>query len=214
MQLDQRIQIRFQQLEHVAYQNNHIRTHYEGEGIFYDSEKWHQWSTSALHLLQLAFGTQSVHFQNFKKIYESPRIYPLDEASGVLAAAKEDYEGGYVTSLQTAISGEIFGDFVALAKQSLADKHKDVAAVLACAALEDALKRYASAHGINVDNKKMRNVIKDLASKGLIVGTQKSLLDQMSNIRNLAMHAKWDKFTPADVNSVIGYVEQFLLIHF
>jgi hypothetical protein len=138
----------------------------------------------------LAFGTQSVHFQNFKKIYESPRIYPLDEASGVLAAAKEDYEGGYVTSLQTAISGEIFGDFVALAKQSLADKHKDVAAVLACAALEDALKRYASAHGINVDNKKMRNVIKDLASKGLIVGTQKSFLDQMSNIRNLAMHAK------------------------
>jgi hypothetical protein len=28
------------------------------------------------------------------------------------------------------------------------------------------------------------------------------------------MHANWEKLTPADVGSIIGFVEQFLLSHF
>jgi len=36
----------------------------------------------------------------------------------------------------------------------------------------------------------------------------------MPKIRNSAMHADWEKLTPQDAGSVIGFVEQFLLVNF
>jgi hypothetical protein len=113
--------------------------------------------------------------------------------------------------MQAAISGEIYGDFVLLAKGALAEGAKDVAGVLACAALEDALKRFASLNGLDVSGKAMQEVVNALKSKGLVGGAQKTLLDAMPKIRDLAMHADWQKLTPQDVGSVIGFVEQLLL---
>lgn len=60
----------------------------------------------------------------------------------------------------------------------------------------------------------MQEVINALKAKGLVSGPQKSLLDSIPKVRNAAMHADWQKITPQDVGSVIGYVEQFLLTHF
>jgi hypothetical protein len=37
------------------------------------------------------------------------------------------------------------------------------------------------------------------------------LLDAMPKIGDFAMHANWGKISDADVNSVIGFVEQFLV---
>lgn len=45
-------------------------------------------------------------------------------------------------------------------------------------------------------------------------GAMKSMLDAMVSIRNKALHADWGNISDADVNSVIGYVEQFLLNKF
>ena len=133
---------------------------------------------------------------------------------GIFRGTKADYDGGYAFSIQATISGEIYGDFVGLAKTALAEGAKDVAAVLACAALEDALKRFALMNGLPVSDKVMQEVVNALKTKGLVGGAQKSLLDTMPKIRDYAMHANWDKITPQDVGSVIGFVEQFLLAKF
>lgn len=53
-----------------------------------------------------------------------------------------------------------------------------------------------------------------LKGKGFVSGAQKSLLDTMPKIRDLAMHAEWQKIAPQDVGSVFGFVEQFLLTQF
>jgi len=89
-----------------------------------------------------------------------------------------------------------------------------VAAVLACAALEDALKRLALLNDLDVSDKSMQDVVNALKSKGLVGGAQKTLLDTMPKIRDYAMHANWNKITPQDVGSVIGFVEQLLLTKF
>jgi hypothetical protein len=117
-------------------------------------------------------------------------------------------------NIQMSFSGEIFGDFVSAAKAALDEGNHTVAAVLACAALEDALKRYATSKGLVVDNKTMDEVVNALKSQGLVSGPQKSLLSAMPKIRNHAMHADWEKLTPQDAGSVIGFVEQFLLSNF
>jgi hypothetical protein len=215
MRLDERILKRFNELEQATSQVTIIpRGQHTAEHV--DDGSWQRWSTSALNLLENAFGPQSVHLRNFRQIYDQFRHWrtDLEAARGVFRAAKEDYEGGYIFSLERAVSGEVFGDFVLLAKKSLDEGHKDVAAVLACAALEDALKRYAWAEGLHVDNEDMQQVVNALKSKGLVSGAQKTLLDTMPKIRDYAMHANWTKITPQDIGSVIGFVEQFLLEKF
>jgi hypothetical protein len=140
--------------------------------------------------------------------------YSVNELKGIFLSAKEDFEGGYVFDIDLRVSGEVFGDFVAMARPSLSEGHTDVAAVLACAALEDTLKRFATANGLNVGEKSMQDVVGALKSKGLVSGAQKSLLDTMPKIRDFAMHANWEKISAPDVSSVIGFVEQFLLSKF
>lgn len=178
--------------------------------------EWKQWATSAQSLIRTVYGEGDPHCQNFDTAYKSCSGYDYDvnTLKGLFLSAKEDFESGYVFDIDLRVSGEVFGDFVALARRSLSEGHKDVAAVLACAALEDALKRFATANGLKVEEKSMQEVVNALKSSGLVAGAQKSLLDAMPKIRNIAMHADWSKLSEPDVSSVIGFVEQFLLSKF
>ena len=180
------------------------------------SGEWEAWTTSAQNLIKAVLGENSPHYRNFTDAYKHcvGDERHIKKLQGIFKSAKEDFEGGYVFNVDLRISGEVFGDFIVLAKQSLAEGYKDVAAVLASAALEDSLKRYAQVKGLNVNDKKMTAVINALKSEGLVSGAQKSLLDAMPKIRNYALHAEWEKISEPDVNSIIGYVEQFLLSKF
>ncbi|HQT30161.1 MAG TPA: hypothetical protein PLE48_02455 [Thiobacillus sp.] len=185
-------------------------------GTHVSTGEWKQWATSAQSLIRAVYGESDPHRQNFDDAYRgcSGYDYDIQALKGLFLSAKEDFEGGYVFDVDLRVSGEVFGDFVALARQSLSEGHKDVAAVLACAALEDALKRFAMANGLDVGEKNMQEVVNSLKSKSLVAGAQRSLLDAMPKIRNIAMHAEWGKLSEPDVNGVIGFVEQFILSKF
>lgn len=188
----------------------------DGVFNFYIPDQWQQWATSAHHLLRIAFGDTSPHYLNFAKVYEKCKGWDNEVGAlkGIFLAAKADYEGGYAFRVEAVISGEIYGDFVALSKRALSEGFKDVAAVLACAALEDALKRFALMNGLEVSDKVMQEVVSALKAKGLVGGAQKTLLDTMPKIRDYSMHANWEKITAQDVGSVLGFVEQLLLTKF
>jgi hypothetical protein len=183
---------------------------------WYDTASWRQWATSVMNLIKGVFGETSPHYENIQMAYSECNGHEryVEGIKGIFKAAKADFDGSYLFNLQASVSGEIFGDFVSLAKAILQENFKDVAAVLACAALEDALKRYADLNGLDVNNKVMQEVVSAIKSKGLVTGAQKTLLDSMPKIRDYAMHANWEKITSQDVGSVIGFVEQFLLTHF
>ena len=185
-------------------------------GIYAPSGPWEKWATSAESLVRAVFGKESPHYVNFAAAREKCRGYEheIKKLQGIFQSAQESFEGGYVFDVELSVSGEIFGDFVVLAKQALAEGQKDVAAVLASAALEDALKRYSKANGLEVDDATMQEVIGAMKSKGLVSGARKSLLEAMPRFRNSAMHAEWEKVMKPEVSSVIGFVEQFLLSEF
>ncbi|WP_229467566.1 DUF4145 domain-containing protein [Massilia sp. Mn16-1_5] len=185
-------------------------------GGYVPAGKWQGWATSAQSLLRAVFGDSGQHYINFTATYNDCKGYAYEILAmfDILNSAKEDFEGGYVFNVDLRVSGEVFGDFVGLARTALNEGHKDVAAVLACAALEDALKRYAAAKGLGVEEKAMADVINALKGAGLVAGAQKAMLDRMPTIRNYALHANWEKISEPDVGSVIGFVEQFLLTKF
>jgi hypothetical protein len=185
-------------------------------GAYYDPADYLGWAVSAQNLILAVFGEASPHYTNFVSTLENCKrsLRGVDALIAVFVCAKGAFDGGYVFNVDLTVSGEVFGDFVAMAKQALSDGYKNVAAVLACAALEDTLKRYALSNGLTVDAKTMQDIVNALKSKGLVTGAQKSLLDPMPKIRDYAMHANWDKITEQDVGAVVRYVEQFLLSKF
>ena len=205
-----------QRFEELQKESDSLPFEQDGRICYARSGSLEKWATSCQNLIRAVFGEESPHYINFTSALDKYSGYESEVRGlqGVFQSAKEDFEGGYVFNVDLQISGEVFGDFVVLAKQSLTEGHKDVAAVLASAALEDALKRYANAAGLNIDNQSMVEVINALKSEGLVSGAQKSLLDAMPKIRNSAMHANWEKISGPDVSSVIGFVEQFLLTKF
>jgi hypothetical protein len=158
------------------------------------------------------FKQLSIHVKEAERTYVDLR--GLDRCRGAFLGAKSDVDGGYVFRLEATLTGEVFGDMVTAAKAALAESRIEVAAVLASAALEDALKRYAIANGLSVDGKTMEDVVNALKSKGLVGGAQKTLLSAMPKIRNQAMHADWKSLTAQEVGSLLGFTEQFLLAHF
>jgi hypothetical protein len=188
-----------------GYRNTHVTNGF-----------WRKWATSAQSLINAAFGSTAPHVRNFNSLYDTCQgeDYEVRALHAVFQSAKADFEGGYVFNVDLRVSGEVFGDFIALARQALSEGHKDVAAVLACAALEDVLKKYASITQIDVTDKTMTEIINALKSAGLVAGAQKTLLDAMPRIRNAALHADWTKLTEPDVGSVIAFVEQFLITKF
>jgi hypothetical protein len=185
-------------------------------GGYIVQREWHAWLASALQLIISVFGNSSPHTRVLQKCagVEFPMAYLLDQALGAFDGARNDYLAGMATNLRTEFAGEILGDFVVLAKAALSENQVTVAAVLASAALEDALKRFARSQGLNVDGADMQQVVNALKGAGLVGGAQKTLLDTMPKIRDWAMHANWEKLTAADAGSIIGFVEQFVTAKF
>jgi|GEM_PF-3872343 len=198
--IQDQVKLRFEQLAEQAQKIPFVRTDYSHCA---DQKSFYAWASSALNLIQGVFDKDSSHYERLHA--EVARISNnyidedhLNACRGVFLGAKSDVDGEYLFNLQMSFSGEIFGDFVSAAKAALDDGNHTVAAVLACAALEDTLKRYATSKGLDVDGKMMDEVVNTLKSHGLVSGPQKSLLAAMPKIRNHAMHADWAKLTPQD----------------
>ncbi|WNF47266.1 hypothetical protein RHP75_02175 [Pseudomonas sp. SG20056] len=184
-----------------------------------DTQAFYTWAASVLSLFHGVFGTNNPHYTRFNNEMSAIQNNYIPERAlqacrGIFMGAKSDVEGGYIFNIEKSVTGELFGDLVALAKASLAEGHHTVATVLASAALEDALKRFAIANSLDVEGNTMDQVVNSLKSQGLISGPQKALLAAMPKIRNQAMHANWDKLTPQDAGSMVGFVEHFLLSNF
>lgn len=177
-----------------------------------------------LTIIEVLYGSGS---PQAKALFEAKKAYTKTQYSskyeisslaqsvrGTLLNVREELEGGLVRRIATEAAGEVIGDLVALAKTELKAGYLNVAAVLASAALEDALKRKAIELGINVDNKTLETLINALKSKGFFKGAQVPIVSSYVKLRNSAMHANWDKITDADVSSLIGFLDPFLMEHF
>ena len=151
-------------------------------------------------------GIQTNEFQKHK-------IF-IQELHGFLKTITAEVKAGLVKSIEDEARGEIYTDFVALAKLALEDNAKDVAAVLSAAALEDALKRFADSKGLDPSDKDMSQVIAMLKRNQLLKKPEAKVVQSYVTLRNKALHAEWDKINSPEVSSLIGFVQSFVLTHF
>lgn len=177
-----------------------------------------------LTIIESLYGANS---PQTKALFEAKKAYTKTQYSshyellslgksikGTLLNIEEELDAGLVRNIAIEAAGVVIGDLVALAKEELKAGYSNVAAVLASAALEDALKRKAYELGINIENKALTTVVNSLKSKSFFKGAQIPIVSSYTKLRNAAMHADWDKIQDADISSLIGFLEPFLLEHF
>ena len=134
---------------------------------------------------------------------------------GCLTSLKAEIEIGLLANIQAEAQGEVYSDLVASAYKALDEGRTIIAAVLACASLENALKQCAiDKFNLDVEEADMSQVIGALKSKGAIPKRQGDFLDTIRNFRNDTFHARWKKIDSPEIRGVLGFTEEFLNKHF
>jgi hypothetical protein len=180
---------------------------------------WKRWAADALHLIERSFGSDSTLFSDIQNAitsdYNDGIPWAAQAAAGVLAAAQDNYNRGFATSLDQRISGEIFGDLLDSARVALKEGYKDSAAVLAAVAFEDSLKKIGALKGLNIAGKELYDLVNLLKANQILTGNSGQVAGNFVKTRNAALHAEWSKITEAEVGSLIalvqGLISQFLI---
>lgn len=179
---------------------------------------------STFSLLQNIYGKESPQAHNLNGrhdtflMYDDSRFFDpgilLPACHGKLKGILNDIDNSLIDNIESQVSGEIFGNFLSTASQALDNGHKEIAAVVASAALEDLLKKIGELNGLDVRTKAIQKVVNALTGKELLKGSSAKLIDKYTFIRDKALHAQWDKFQVEEVRSMIAFMEGLITVHF
>ena len=214
MKIDQRILQRLEQLierGNTAIKENRSHDQYGHEIWRDDGQSYATFYVSALSILINTFGEKSIYvcqLQNCKGVSYVPSAR---NSVGILIAAKDDYENGYVFNAKSLIEAEVFDDFLEQSEQLFKKGYHAPAAVVAGCVLEDALKKLCDKNGITLDAKATidpANVA--LAKHGVYNSLMQKKVLAMADLRNKAAHGQWAEFTKEDVGDMIKGVRSFM----
>jgi HEPN domain len=218
LNIDQKIVNRLNELIERGEQVVKTGKSRSGRGVVYvgdwsvDSQLSHQWGMSCLSILERTFGDESNYYKNFNGLYSRFNDYtPVKNALGILRAAKDDYENGYLFEVRVLIEAEVFDDFLEQAKYLFDSGYHAPAAIIAGSVLEDGLRKLCIREGITLSSKpKLDAMNADLAKSGVYNVLIQKKITALADIRNKAAHGKWNEFAESDVEQMIVQVRSFM----
>ncbi len=179
---------------------------------FVDSEKAHQWFTSVQSILSRGLGSDSAHYKNFSAIAaKSLTFTPVRRGQGILRAALEDFQHGYLFDIRRLIAAEVSADFLEQAKELYSASYNGPAALMAGCVLEDCLRRLCRRHELALPERpKLDAMNADLARAGVYNKLTQKRITALADIRNNAAHGNWNQFDQADVRDMINWIANFV----
>jgi hypothetical protein len=216
MQLNTLIQKRFQELAEKAdvilaakYLGQPTRTGGRSPEYVPYSETA-GWGTNVLSLFRQAFGESNVHTQHFQKAFDSFSGYvsSFKTLHALFSAAREDFEGGYIFTLQGLVKAEVLTDALEQAQDLLKAGYKDPACVLIGVSLEVAIKHLAGKHSVPLT--KLDRMNSELGKIGAYNMAKQKQVTAWADLRNKAAHGEWSAYTATDVVAMHSWVQQFV----
>jgi hypothetical protein len=132
----------------------------------------------------------------------------LKQLGSILNAAKEDFEGGYLSSIRNLVQAEVYDIELDQARELLSSKYKTAAAVIAGVVLETTLRQLCIDHGLAAG--KLDRMNADLAKKGCYNSLVQKRITALADLRNKAAHGHSEQFIESDVAEMINYIEGFV----
>jgi hypothetical protein len=193
-------------------------TKHKVEGLYgkvniVDEEALISWVVKTKNLIITACGDKSEHYKAFiqaDKIQGMETNYDvMIRVRAIFDAAREDFEGGYLTSLKTLVQAEVFESEIEQAEELLKNGYKLAAAVIAGVVLETALRDLSISNAISIG--KLDAMNSQLAKAGIYNKLQQKQITAIADIRNSAAHGKLELFSEQDVKNMIRDIESFLI---
>lgn len=222
MNADQKINDRLKELISLGEKVLTTRRSRSGPGYVYmgdaavDYEMAHQWGTSCLNILGRVFGKDSDHYNRFNALfYKFHDHSPIKKALGILRAAYDDYEKGYLFETRSLIEAEVFDNFLEQAEYLFGGGYIGPAAVIAGSVSEDGLRKLCQRKSIVLPAKpKLDSMNSELAKAGVYSTLVQKRITVLADVRNKAAHGKWSEFKKTDVEQMIAQVRTFMEDHF
>lgn len=185
---------------------------YSGSYKEVDRERLLGWTVKVKNLLSNACGAESEHYRAFVAADE-PQSFEDNVAKflrtrSVFLAAKEDFEGGYLSSVRTLVQAEVFSTELDQARELLSAGYAAAAAVITGVVLETNLRELCARHTLAAG--KLERMNADLVKAGAYNILVQKKITALAAIRNSAAHGNTAEFTPADVAAMLADVERML----
>lgn len=194
----------------------HQRRHSErfGDSEHVDYELFLNWRSKAGSLIANACGKESEHFTSFIECSKQDiNIYDnygsLKCVRAVFFAAREDFEGGYLTSVRNLVHAELADSELEQASELVQAGYLSASAVVAGVVLETTLRTLCDRHGI--PHGKLDKMNADLVKAGQYNVLRQKQITAFAAVRNSAAHGKTDEFNHADVKAMIKDIGRFLV---
>lgn len=187
-----------------------------GDGWKIDSDAFLAWRVKAKNIILQVCGEKSQHFIEFTQSEKVSGLgdgyhSALKRTRAVFSAAKDDFEGGYLTSIKSLVQAEVFDSELEQAEELLASGYHVAAAVIAGVVLETGLRELCDRN--TIPHAKLDKMNADLAKKGAYNKLQQKRITALADIRNSAAHGKPEEFSVEDVRAMIKEVGQFLALN-
>jgi uncharacterized protein YutE (UPF0331/DUF86 family) len=129
---------------------------------------------------------------------------------GLLKGAKDEWDNGSLGKIEYIFAGETFDNFLDHASEYHKGNKRIEASVLASAVLEDTMKKIATKNGVDADGKTLDPLIDDLVKANVFTPVKAKSIKAYAGVRNLALHAEWDKFDISDVGKLIAGTKELI----
>ncbi len=195
------------QTKHRIYDNEYL-----------SSEAFSEFRVASLSFLERVFGLNHTFHKEFQRKVDDSEIYKVEQGRGILKAAKQEIDSGWISNVRALASAELFSSFLEMAEHLLEENYKDPAAVMVGSVLEEHLKQLAAANAIELSlTKGDREIPKkaDLINTDLASATIYNKLDQKSvtawlDLRNKAAHGKYSEYSKEQVDLMYQGVVNFI----
>lgn len=187
-------------------------------GTYVSSEAFNEFRSASLSFLRNSFGIDHPFYKEFDKNAQKASPYDTEEGRGILKAAKQEIDGGWLFTVKGLVSAEIFSDFLEMSYYLLSEGYKDPAAVMIGSVLEEHLRQLCSKNGIlieNIKDAKPQPKKADLLNSELAGASVYNKLDQKSitswlDLRNKAAHGKYLEYSKEQVEIMYQGVTNFI----
>jgi hypothetical protein len=174
--------------------------------------------TTSLSFFKSTFGAEHPYYQEFNQHAKYADPYSTDQGIGILNAARDEIQGGWLITVKGLVSAEIFSDFLDMASYLLLEDYKDPAAVMIGSVLEEHLRQLCTKNGITSEvmkdskpvSKKAETLNSELASKNVYSKLDQKNVTAWLDLRNKAAHGKYGEYTIEQVNLMCQAVTDFM----
>lgn len=187
-------------------------------GNYIESEIYQNFRTSSLSFLLNIFGKNHPFYKEFDEKIKNPFPEYIKEGRGILTAAKQEIDGGWLFTIKSIVSAEIFSDFLEMAEYLLVEGYKDPSAVMIGSVLEEHLRQLCIKNSIPVElikggkpvPKKADQINSELAKINAYNKLDQKSVTSWLDLRNKAAHGKYSEYTKEQVEIMYQGVMNFM----